>query len=130
MPDASRQRAPAGNKITLTTATNANVLAIPTTYNQVASYPTPNWWPPVNWPQTATWATSPVLIAQTTNVDFTGGFGNSTLWPVQPGDYLTVKGASHLILLVSPTALVLAPVAPFQPPGSATASGSTISFTP
>jgi type II secretory pathway pseudopilin PulG len=102
-------------------------------------------WPPPNWPPTY-WA-YPVLVAQAyvdpatglPTVDFTGGFNDPTLWPVQgsidqrptapqpptlpgqPGDYLEVKGALHQILYVvpsTPSALILAPVAPFQPPNS------------
>lgn len=56
-------------------------------------------------------------------VDFTGGFADQTLWPVQgyvapqpgvtagrPGDFLEVKGTGlvHLIVGVSPTVLILA----------------------
>jgi type II secretory pathway pseudopilin PulG len=126
---------PDGSTVTLTTMFNADVLAIPTPGNfpQAASYPTPTWWPPPNWPQSPAWttrvATNSVFVASSINpasgqptVDFTGGFADSTLWPVQPGDYLSVPSSPlpgpHLILLVTPTTLVLGPVAPFQPASS------------
>jgi prepilin-type N-terminal cleavage/methylation domain-containing protein len=53
-------------------------------------------------------------------VDFTGGFSDPTLWPVQAGDFLEVKGEGlvHRILQVipgSPAFLWLAPAAPDQP---------------
>src|SRR6266851_2229767 len=53
-------------------------------------------------------------------IDFTGGFADSTLWPVQPGDFLEIKGTGlvHRILQVIPTSpsmLYLAPAAPDQP---------------
>lgn len=86
-----------------------------------------------------------VMVAQgTPPLDFTSGFSNSALWPVQPGDYLNVKGTAHLILAVFPlvttptvvpSTLVLAPVAPFQPPpinisGALASPPNTLQFNP
>jgi prepilin-type N-terminal cleavage/methylation domain-containing protein len=105
---------PGPSTVTLGYTANSNVFAIASANPQVTS------WSPANWPAAA-W-TGSVLVASSLNpttglptVDFTGGYGDWTLWPVQPGDYLKVKGVCHLILLVSPSTLVLAPVAPFQP---------------
>jgi hypothetical protein len=52
----------------------------------------------------------PVLLAANSNgtIDFQGGFLDPTLWPVQPGDYLSVKGQLHLITNVSNNVLLLA----------------------
>jgi len=116
---------PAGSMVILTSIPNSAAFTIASNFPQSTS------WPPANWPP-AGW-TGSVLVAQaaTPGLDFTGGFGNSALWPVQAGDYLNVKGAAHLIYLVSPTTLLLAPVAPYQPSTSiAGVSSSTLQFTP
>jgi hypothetical protein len=71
-------------------------------------------------------------------VDFTGGFSDPSLWPVQPGDYLIVKGTAHLIQAVygpgsaaapiNNSFIVLAPVAPFQPAGAAGAGTNEVTL--
>jgi type II secretory pathway pseudopilin PulG len=68
--------------------------------------------PPVSWPTGCN-----AFVASSSTVDFTGGFSDSSLWPVQVGDYLVVAGTAHLIIGVAapPTGLVLEPVAPSQP---------------
>jgi prepilin-type N-terminal cleavage/methylation domain-containing protein len=97
----------------------------------VGSLPAGTLWPPAGWVGNVLVASSVHPVTGLPTVDFTGGFGSQALWPVQPGDYLSVKGTAHLILEVAPNALVLAPVAPFQPNTSinpTSAGTNTITF--
>jgi type II secretory pathway pseudopilin PulG len=122
---------PGNSTVALGFVSNTVASTIATNYPQGPGSPPPVWPSPYcpNWPG-PTWSGS-VLVASSLNpttglptVDFTGGFGDWNLWPVQPGDYLSVQGTTHLIVLVSPSALVLAPVAPFQPPTSVSYPGT------
>jgi type II secretory pathway pseudopilin PulG len=67
----------------------------------------------------------PVLAAVGYGVDFTGGFNDQSLWSVQPGDNLEVKGnglihlITNVVIYVDPnrvphSTLLLAPAAPNQ----------------